>query len=343
MKLWRDHLHDIYTSDADHMEKWLAHRVQRPGEKLNHAMVMGGDPGIGKDTILEPIVHAVGQWNWKEVSPQKLFGRFNEFVKSVVLRVNEAHDLGEFDRYSFYDRTKVYAAAPPDILEVDAKNLREHYVPNVTAMIITSNHKEDGLYLPADDRRHYVAWSDATMDQFDEEYWNRIWDWYASGGIEHVAYYLANLDLSDFDPKAPPPKTDAFWAIADASRAPEDAEMADAIDELGETKRDGTIERPKVTMVEQVRQQATGTFKEWLGDRKNARQVPHRFSACGYERVRNPYAADGFWKIGGQRQNIYARKELSQQERLKAAEELRKTERARRQDEEDCEKRHWRR
>jgi hypothetical protein len=32
-----------------------------------------------------------------------------------------------------------------------------------------------------------------------------------------VAAYLANLDLSAFDPKAPPPKTDAFWAIVDAT------------------------------------------------------------------------------------------------------------------------------
>ena len=36
--------------------------------------------------------------------------------------------------------------------------------------------------------------------------------------------YLAELDISGFDPKAPPPKTPAFWDIVDAGRAPEDAE-----------------------------------------------------------------------------------------------------------------------
>ena len=54
-----------------------------------------------------------------------------------------------------------------------------------------------------------------------------------NGGREIVAHYLATLDLSGFNPKAPPPKTEAFWEIVDASRAPEDAEMADALDELG--------------------------------------------------------------------------------------------------------------
>ena len=36
-----------------------------------------------------------------------------------------------------------------------------------------------------------------------------------------------------FDPKAPPPKTPAFWDIVDANRAPEDAELADVLDKLG--------------------------------------------------------------------------------------------------------------
>jgi hypothetical protein len=35
---------------------------------------------------------------------------------------------------------------------------------------------------------------------------------------------LENLDLSGFDPKAPPPHTDAFFEIVNASRSPEDAQ-----------------------------------------------------------------------------------------------------------------------
>ena len=40
------------------------------------------------------------------------------------------------------------------------------------------------------------------------------------GGDRHVAAYLAELDLSDFDAKAPPPKTAAFWDIVEADNAP---------------------------------------------------------------------------------------------------------------------------
>ena len=91
----------------------------------------------------------------------QLLGRFNGFLKSVILRVSEARDLGDVDRFAFYDHMKAYTAAPPDVLRVDEKNIREYSVLNVCGVIITTNHKTDGIYLPADDRRHFVAWSDA--------------------------------------------------------------------------------------------------------------------------------------------------------------------------------------
>jgi uncharacterized protein DUF5906 len=241
---WIDHVRRIYADEADHIMQWLAQRVQRPQEKVNHALVLGGEQGIGKDSMLEPVKHAVGPWNFQEIGPAKLLGRFNGFAKSVVLRISEARDLGDINRYAFYEHLKVYTAAPPDVLNVDEKNLREHYVPNVCSVIITTNHKTDGLYLPADDRRHYVAWSKLTKEDFDKSYWTDLWRWYESGGFHHVAANLCGLDISSFDPKAPAPKTSAFWAIVDANRAPEDAELADALDVLNAPAACRRLRRP---------------------------------------------------------------------------------------------------
>ena len=231
---WVRHVEKVYPNDAGRIIDFLAHRVQRPQEKINHGLVLGGAPGIGKDSLLEPVKHAVGAWNFKEVSPTQVMGRFNGFLKAVVLRVSEAKDLGDVDRYKFYDHMKVILAAPPDVLRVDEKNLREHDVLNVCGVVLTTNHKTNGIYLPADDRRHDVAWSDLTMGDFEKGYWDKLWRGYENGGFGHVAAYLAQRDLSNFDPKAPPPKTEAFWAIVDANRAPEDAELADVIDRLRE-------------------------------------------------------------------------------------------------------------
>lgn len=122
---WLDHVRYIYPHETEHLLDWFAHRVQRPQEKINHAIVLGGSPGIGKDTLLEPVRYAIGAWNFQEASPKHVLGRFNGFLKSVILRISEARDLGEFDRFGFYDHMKAYTTAPPDTLRVDEKNMRE--------------------------------------------------------------------------------------------------------------------------------------------------------------------------------------------------------------------------
>jgi hypothetical protein len=307
---WLEHLRLVFPESAEHIARWLAHRVQHPGEKINHALVLGGAQGVGKDTILEPVKYAVGHWNFTEITPTQLLGRFNGFVKSVILRISEARDLGDIDRYAFYEHTKIHTAAPPDVLRCDEKHLREHAVMNVAGVILTSNHREDGIYLPADDRRHYVAWSALSKDDFTETYWKELYGWYRTGGTEHVAAYLAALDLSSFDAKAPPPKTAAFWAIVDAGRSPEDAELADAIEALGN--------KAAITLRD-LATYASDSFREWLLDRRNRRQIPHRLETAGYTAIRNDAASDGLWKVSGRRQVIYARKELPVRDQLAAA------------------------
>ena len=87
-----------------------------------------------------------------------------------IRRGSEAHDLGEVNRFSLYEHLKTYTAAPPDVLRVDEKHLREYAVWNVCGVVITTNHRLDGLYLPPDDRRHYAAWSARTKADFDDGY-----------------------------------------------------------------------------------------------------------------------------------------------------------------------------
>jgi hypothetical protein len=308
---WLEHLREVYPADVDHIACWLAHRVQRPHEKINHALVVGGSQGIGKDSLLEPVKCAVGPWNFKDVSPTQMMGRFNNFARSVILRVSEARDLGEIDRFKFYDHTKVYTAAPPDVLRVDEKHLREYYVFNVLGFLLTTNHKTDGIFLPADDRRHYVAWSDRHKEEFPKEYWNKIWRWYTDeGGFGHVAAYLTELDLSNFDAKAPPPKTPAFWDIVNASQAPEDAELADVIDALS---------KPDAVTLPGLIAKATGETLTWLMERRNRRSLPHRLERTGYVPVRNPDRNDGLWIVAGVRQVVYGNAALSLEGRLTAA------------------------
>jgi hypothetical protein len=311
---WLDHVRLLYPSEADHIVRWLAQRVQQPEVKPNHALVLIGSQGTGKDTMLEPVRMAIGPWNFSEVSPQQLLGRFNGFIKSVILRISEARDLGDINRYAFYEHLKTYTAAPPDMMRTDEKHLREYQVLNVVGVVLTTNYKTGGIYLPADDRRHYVAYSALTKEDFDPAYFPKLWKWYRSGGNEHVAACLRTLDLSDYDPKAPPPKTAAWWDIVDASRAPEDAELADVLDRLDNPDA--------ITLTDIIFEGSDSDFIDWMKDRKNRRLIPHRFEQAGYVAIHNDTAKDGLWKIKGKRQVVYAKATLSVAEQMKAVQKM---------------------
>ncbi|MGI4776608.1 MAG: primase-helicase family protein [Janthinobacterium lividum] len=313
-KPWIDHMNKVYPAEAEHITKWLAHRLQFPGTKCNHALVLGGSQGIGKDTILEPIKAGVGPWNWQDVAPAQMLGRFNGWAKAVVVRVNEARDLGDVDRFAFYDHSKVYIAAPPDVIRVDEKNLREHYVANVCGVVITTNHKTDGLYLPADDRRHFVAWSEASREDFDEGYWRALYAWYENGGIGHVIAYLKEMDLGYFDAKAPPPKTAAFWAVVQSGEAPESGELRDVLDECKNPEA-----LTLLALVQAAENLKLFELASELKDRKNRRSVPHKLERVGYVPVRNPDAEDGLFRIAGKRQQVYAQRLLSVSEQIRHA------------------------
>lgn len=313
---WLAHVRKVYPDDPDHIIRWCAQRLQEPHVKINHALVLGGAPGIGKDSLLAPVVNAVGQWNCAEISPTMAMGRFNGFLKSVILRISEARDLGEVSRFAFYDHLKAFIAAPPDVLRIDEKHKPEHSIFNCCGVVITTNHKTDGIFLPADDRRHYVAWSPRQQTDFQDGYWNTLWSWYHNGGFENVAALLQQMDLSSFDPKAPPAKTAAFWDIVEATRSSEDAELADLFDYLGHP--DATT----LALLIAAADLASNPAHVWLSDRKNRRPIPFRLERAGYTPVRNPDADDGLWKLNNRRQVAYARSTLSLQDQLRAAKKL---------------------
>lgn len=310
---WLDHVRLVYPDEAEHIIAWLAHRVQRPGDKVNHALVLGGAQGVGKDTLLQPAKVAVGPWNFAEVTPTQIQGRFNGFLKSAILRVSETRDLGENNRYGFYEHMKAIIAAPPDTHRIDEKHLHEYYIFNVTGVILTTNNKINGIYIPPDDRRHFVAWSEKTKDDFTPAYWNDLWGWYTQEGFAHVAAYLATHDLSGFDAKAPPRKTQAWWEIVNANRAPEDAELADAVEALGS---------PDALTVPQLIVKAEDKLSSWLEDQRNARHVPHRLESAGYVAVHCDLNKQGYWRVNGRRLAVYAKHELSVQQRVAAARAL---------------------
>jgi hypothetical protein len=285
---WVEHWRTLYPNDTDHIVAWFASRVQRPGIKINHALLLGGAPKIGKDTLLEAVVHTVGTWNIKNIKLNHLVSKNNEFFKSLIVRLSEVRDVGErgaTDLYRLNDHMKDMLATPPETLRINEKYINEYYILNLAGMVITTNYR-DALKLPANDRRHYVAFSERRGEEFPAEYWNEFWRWYESGGFAHVAALLYQYDLSNFDPKAEPRKTDAFHYMVMTSRGAAYGELADAIDALGNSQ---------ALTIDELMVVAPGL--EWLRDVTRRAATGHRISDCGYIAIQNPTAKDGLWRI----------------------------------------------
>jgi hypothetical protein len=321
VSFWQSHLYELWPDQAEHIEKWFAHRVQHPGEKVNHALLLTGPQGIGKDAVIEPLARAVGPWNVAEIAPPAVLGSFNEFVRSTVLRISEIKDLGDVDRFAFYEATKTLICAPPATLRCNPKHIKPYYVMNVTGVIMTSNYKVSGLYLPADDRRHLVAWSIKVAKDYDAVYWAEYWKRLNSGGAEAVAQHLRTMDLSEFDPKAPPPKTQAFWEIVDSLRTAEQSDMGDMVESL---KKPAIL--AVAAIVEEAKRENRFHFAEFLEDSKNRRKVSIDLEEVGYQRLNNPRDDRGRWSFprgwtvgrwnlpSGWRGNVYRRKDLTDRE-----------------------------
>jgi len=312
---WVNHVRSLYPEGADHIMKYCAYRIQNPGEKINHALVIGGSQGIGKDLILEPLRYGVGRSNSADVNPGDLFKDFTPWVECTLLIINEARDLGDVDRYKFYESSKRFIAAPPDTLPCNRKYLASYDVPNVMAVVITSNNKLSGLYIEPDDRRHYVAWS--TAEKQPSSYFDRLWNWLQDGGKQAVLGYLQRLDIADFNPKAEPPKTEAWRQIVAAHANPEETALSDALeDEQGNRIQIATVR--EIIAAAQFGGQVE--LAAMLMDRKNARKIPHLLERIGLETLPNPYAKDGRWRLGdGKKETLYIDRKLPYAERLKLA------------------------
>ena len=300
--------------------------------------MFGGVPNIGKDTIIEGVREAVGGWNIREASPPDLFEKYNGFAKAVILRISETRDLGELSQHALYNKMKTYLAAPPPTIMVNEKYINQYEIINVCGVIFTSNYKETGLYLPPDDRRHFVLWSERKPEDFKPEdfkpqdftprqknptFWNWMWDWYETqNGYAHVAAYLQQLDVSKFNPKEPPPKTEAFWAIANANRPREENELAELLIAMGQPPAT-TLALMEAAPIQSMK------LRDWLNDSRNRRVISKHMKTAGYESVHNPDSDNGLWRINGVKQVVYAREEFTVAQRIDAARDLKADEEAR--------------
>jgi hypothetical protein len=332
-KFWLDLGEKLFGDDLPRILDCLAFKAQYPAIKINHGLVLGSyDQGIGKDAFVSPIKRAVGSANWRSKGASAIIknieNNFTPFLRSTILQISEVHEMGD-KRFGFYDSIKDWCAAPPDMLTIADKNVKEYPILNAVFPILTTNHLTDGLYIPEQDRRIDYVWSPRRQSDFTDAFWRDYWDRVTKrGDAEHIAAFLMARDVTKFNPGEPPPKTDAWHQAVNANRKPEDSDLSDVLDAMADDWAFETGElgcpRPFALTLDQIRRhpRATHALRLLFGDRGKARTAIHRLATARYGSFNNPDRADGQWKINGRAQTIYTWSELTPGEKMNAVAEL---------------------
>jgi hypothetical protein len=196
--------------EREHLLNALAHKVQFPTHKINHAILMGGNHGSGKDTLFAPFFWAIGgraKVNCSIIKNEDLTSQWGYGLECEVMEIAELRQAEAKDRRALENHLKPIIAAPPEYLMVNRKGLHPYYALNRVFVVAFSNERV-AISIPSEDRRWFVIWAEAS--KLPEAQAVSLWNWYQHrGGFEAVAHYLHTRDVSAWNPTAPPPMTEA--------------------------------------------------------------------------------------------------------------------------------------
>lgn len=225
---WLNHFDVMgWGEHRDHILKWLAFTLMHPDIKINHMLVLGSREGGGKDFLLAPLVAAMRE-NCKTILGDELASNFNDFLMATkLLCINETELADRREALALSNKLKPLAAAPPEKLRVNVKNVSPVEVRNIVNATMTTN-SQTPLRLGGMSRRFFAVWSEINVRDEDGEtrpewrkYWREMWEWMNNGGLEHCIWYLRNrVDLSNFNAGEPPPATEWMKEITNESKSP---------------------------------------------------------------------------------------------------------------------------
>lgn len=256
VSMWLEHAERMIpdAQERNHCFDWMAYKVQHPGIKINHGILHGGRQGSGKDTLWMPFLHAIGGQtgqNVRTVTTEEIQSSFNYFCLSEVLVLNELREPALADRRALENKLKPLLAAPPETFQINEKGRHPYPAVNRLSVLGFSNERVS-LSLSADDRRWLVLWSEAGILPQSEA--RGLWQWYQGGGLDHVAHWLRQRDVSNFAPGDRPMVTDAKAVMLEGGLSAGEALLAEAMRNRVGVFRAGAIMGPWQPIVDEIQQ-----------------------------------------------------------------------------------------
>ncbi len=178
--------------------KYIAHALQRPGEKPGVMIIMVGGQGIGKGTLGRILQKIWGATCIQINNIDSVTGSFNASLeRALFVFLDEALFSGN-RRAS--DMLKSLVTEP--IIQINEKYQPSRQIRSYHRFVAATN-AEHFKNTERDDRRDFtLRVSDARKGDFD--YWNALNHELVNGGAEAMAHELLEMDLSTFNVRDKP-------------------------------------------------------------------------------------------------------------------------------------------
>jgi hypothetical protein len=220
-----EYLFDGNHEEIEHILNYIAHLVQRPAERVSHALLITSEAkGIGKSTFGAIVRRLVGEQNSRVVQTKDLKAQFDGWlVGKLVIQVDEVYEAGNWDLAN-----KLKPLITERTVSVNVKYGPQMEIENYARFIMFSNHTAP-LDLEAGDRRYFVF--DSKARPKDDAYYDRLHDFLENPkGIEAIYSFLMKRDLSTFNPHRRPPMTEAKRAVIELSKHPLEVYIREAVE-----------------------------------------------------------------------------------------------------------------
>lgn len=223
---------------ADHLTKWIAHKIRYPGRKARHCVLVVGPQGTGKTWLAEFMTRMLGASNVALVSPSVLAGKFNGYAAGSALNIVEELADPNIPGFTLVDKLKDLITNPS--VSVERKGRDSTKEMSVADYLFLTNHI-DQIPIPSlDERRWFVV-----MDSRRSDFTARLWRSQNPGYFPKlyrmledpdllgaVRYHLMReLNLGDWTHYDDPPITLAKREVYFASRGPAERAIAAVVNE----------------------------------------------------------------------------------------------------------------
>ena len=200
--LIRAHIEEVIAAGnaeyADYVMRWIAWSIQNPAAPAEVALVLIGEKGVGKGTLVRLLERIFGAHAFQVTSREEVIGKFNGHLENCVLFVADEAYWGGDKRC--VGRLQGLITEPR--LPIERKGFDLIWVPNYLHVVMLA---EPGWVIPAGryERRYAALWV-SDLRREDREYFRALHRQIKEGGAEAMMWDLARMGLGGWHPREIP-------------------------------------------------------------------------------------------------------------------------------------------